>query len=196
AERGRRHVMAALFDYVLGLADDALILGHRLSEWCGHAPAVEEELALANIALDLIGQARLLYDRAGAVEGRGRDQDQLAYRRDAAHPPTVLRGGQRNGVSATPIPPSRLYPAFAAPFGSAMPGSRDPALAAIAAEAEPQAAYHLRHAEGWLIRLGDGTAESHRRAQDAVDALWMYTGEMFESAARADTLAADRIAIA
>src|SRR5262249_18425459 len=156
----------------------------------------EEELALANIALDLIGQARLLYDRAGAVEGRGRDQDQLAYLRDAGAYRNLLLAEQPNGDFATTIARSFFYAAFAAPFWSAMIGSRDRALARIAGGAEPQAAYHLRHAEGWLIRLGDGTAESHRRAQDAVDALWMYTGELFEPAAGADTLAADGIAIA
>jgi ring-1,2-phenylacetyl-CoA epoxidase subunit PaaC len=168
-----------MFGYVLGLADDALILGHRLSEWCGHAPLVEEELALANIALDLIGQARRLYDCAGAVEGNGRDQDSLAYLRDAGAYRNLLLVEQPNGDFAMTIARSFLYAAYATPFWRALRQSADATLKAIAVEAEPEATYHLRHAREWLIRLGDGTEESHRRAQDAIEALWMYTGEIF-----------------
>jgi ring-1,2-phenylacetyl-CoA epoxidase subunit PaaC len=170
------------FDYVLGLADDALILGHRLSEWCGHAPLLEEELALANIGLDLIGQARRLYDHAGTLEGRGRDQDALAYRRDAPQFRNLLLVEQPNGDFAMTIARQFLYSAYAAPFWRARAASSDATLAAVAADAQHEAAYHLRHAGEWLIRLGDGTAESRRRAQAALDALWMYTGEMFELA--------------
>jgi ring-1,2-phenylacetyl-CoA epoxidase subunit PaaC len=169
----------ALFDRMLGLADDALILGHRLSEWCGHAPLLEEELALANIGLDLIGQARSLYDYAGIIEGEGRDQDALAYRRDAPQFRNLLLVEQPNGDFATTIARQFLYSAYAAPFWREMAGSGDATLAGIAAEAQHQAAYHLRHAGDWLVRLGDGTEESHRRAQDALDALWPYIGEMF-----------------
>jgi len=171
---------AAPFDHVRGLADDALILGHRLSEWCGHAPLLEEELALANIGLDLIGQARALYDYAGAIEGKGRDQDALAYRRDVAAYRNLLLVERPNGDFAMTIARQFLYSAYAAPFWRATAGSDDPTLAGIAATARHEAAYHLRHAGDWLIRLGDGTEESHRRAQDAVDTLWRYTGEMFE----------------
>jgi ring-1,2-phenylacetyl-CoA epoxidase subunit PaaC len=170
----------ALFDRMLGLADDALILGHRLSEWCGHAPLLEEELALANIGLDLIGQARSLYDYAGALEGEGRDEDALAYRRDAPQFRNLLLVEQPNGDFATTIARQFLYSAYAAPFWREMAGSGDATLAGIAAEAQHQAAYHLRHAGDWLVRLGDGTEESRRRAQDALDALWPYIGEMFE----------------
>ena len=172
------------FDYVLGLADDALILGHRLSEWCGHAPLLEEELALANIGLDLIGQARALYDYAGAIENienKGRDQNALAYRRDVTAFRNLLLVEQPNGDFATTIARQFLYSAYAAPFWAATAGSGDATLAGIAAEARHQAAYHLRHAGDWMIRLGDGTEESHRRAQHAIDALWPYTGEMFEA---------------
>jgi ring-1,2-phenylacetyl-CoA epoxidase subunit PaaC len=171
---------AARFDYVLGLADDALILGHRLSEWCGHAPLLEEELALANIGLDLIGQARALYDYAGAIEGKGRDQDALAYRRDVPQFRNLLLVEQPNGDFAMTIARQFLYSAYAAPFWRAAAVSDDPTLAGIAATARHEAAYHLRHAGDWLIRLGDGTEESHRRAQDALDALWPFIGEMFE----------------
>ena len=170
----------ALFDTVLGLADDALILGHRLSEWCGHAPLLEEELALANIGLDLIGNARALYDYAGALEGKGRDQDALAYRRDGPQFRNLLLVEQPNGDFAMTIARQLLYSAYAAPLWRRLAGSGDAVLAAIAAEGQHEAAYHLRHAGEWIVRLGDGTAESHRRAQSAVDALWPYTGEMFE----------------
>jgi ring-1,2-phenylacetyl-CoA epoxidase subunit PaaC len=173
-------MQASLFDHILGLADDALILGHRLSEWCGHAPLLEEELALANIGLDLIGQARVLYDYAGVIEGKGRDQDALAYRRDAPQFRNLLLVEQPNGDFAMTITRQFLYSAYAAPFWQGMAGSDDATLAGIAAEAKHQAAYHLRHAGDWLVRLGDGTEESHRRAQAAIDALWPFTGEMFE----------------
>jgi len=183
-----------LFDYVLRLADDALILGHRLSEWCGHAPLVEEELALANIGLDLIGNARALYDYAGALEGQGRDQDALAYRRDAAAYRNLLLVEQPNGDFAATIARQFLYAAYAAPFWREMAGSRDATLAAIAAGARNEAAYHLRHAGAWLVRLGDGTAESRHRAQAALDTLWPYTGEMFEADETVAALVAEEIA--
>jgi ring-1,2-phenylacetyl-CoA epoxidase subunit PaaC len=184
----------APFDYGLRLADDALILGHRLSEWCGHAPLLEEELALANIGLDLIGQARALYDYAGALEAQGRDQDALAYRRDAPQFRNLLLVEQPNGDFAVTIARQLLYAAYAAPLWRGLAGSTDVALATIAAEAGHQAAYHLRHAGEWLVRLGDGTAESHRRAQTAIDALWPYTGEMFETDETVAALVADGIA--
>jgi ring-1,2-phenylacetyl-CoA epoxidase subunit PaaC len=171
---------ATVFGYVLGLADDVLILGHRLSEWCGHAPLLEEELALANIGLDLIGQARALYDHAGALEGEGRDQDALAYRRDVTAFRNLLLVEQPNGDFAVTIARQFLYSAYAAPFWCATAGSDDATLAGIAATAQHEAAYHLRHAGDWLIRLGDGTAESHLRGQEAIDDLWAFTGEMFE----------------
>jgi ring-1,2-phenylacetyl-CoA epoxidase subunit PaaC len=184
----------ALFDYALRLADDALILGHRLSEWCGHAPLLEEELALANIGLDLIGQARALYDYAGALGGQGRDQDALAYRRDASQFRNLLLVEQPNGDFAMTIARQLLYAAYAGPLWRGLAGSTDATLATIAAAAAHQAAYHLRHAGEWLVRLGDGTAESHRRAQTAIDALWPYTGEMCETDRIVAALVADGIA--
>jgi len=161
------------FLFALRRADDALVLGHRLSEWCGRAPMLEEELALANIALDLIGQARLLYAQAGP------DEDALAYLRDDRAYRNLLLVEQPNGDFAHSIARLFLYAAFADPWWRAMTRSSDPGLAAIAGKAEKETAYHLRHAGDWLVRLGDGTAESHARAQAAVDALWPYTGEMF-----------------
>lgn len=162
---------------LLRRADDALILGHRLSEWTGHAPMLEEELALANVALDLIGQARSLYEQAGTQTGHS--EDQLAYLRDAPAWRNLLLVELPNGDFAVTITRLLLYSAFADPFWRAAIASTEPVLAAIAAKAEKETAYHLRHASEWLIRLGDGTAESHRRAQAAVDDLWPYTGELF-----------------
>lgn len=185
---------ATMLDYVIGLADDALVLGHRLSEWCGHAPLLEEELALANIGLDLIGQARTLYDYAGALEGKGRGQDALAYLRDVPQYRNLLLVEQPNGDFAMTIVRQFLYAAYVAPFWRAMAGSRDATLARIAAEAQHQEDYHLRHAGEWLVRLGDGTDESRRRAQAALDVLWPYTGELFESDETIATLMADGLA--
>lgn len=165
---------------MLERADDALILGHRLSEWTGHAPMLEEELALANMGLDLIGQARELYTMAGIAEGSGHDEDQLAYLRDARQYRNLLLVEQPNGDFAATIARQFLYIAFANPWWRATMSSSHPTLAAIAAKAEKETAYHLRHSSEWLIRLGDGTDESHARAQAAIDALWPYTGELFE----------------
>jgi ring-1,2-phenylacetyl-CoA epoxidase subunit PaaC len=166
--------------YALRRADDALILGHRLSEWTGHAPMLEEELALANIGLDLIGQARVLYAHAADQEGAGHDEDHFAYLRDAPQYRNLLLVEQPNGDFAHTIVRQFFYSAFADPYWRAMIRSVDPTLAAIAAKSEKESAYHLRHASEWLIRLGDGTDDSHARAQEAVEALLPYTGEMFD----------------
>ncbi len=181
--------------YALRRADDALVLGHRLSEWTGRAPMLEEELALANIGLDLIGQARALYAYAAEVEGAGNDEDQYAYLRDAPQYRNLLLAELPNGDFAHTIARQVFYAAFSDPYWRAMMRSSDPALAAIAAKSEKESAYHLRHAADWLIRLGDGTEESHRRAQDAVDALWPYTGEMFEADEPERALIADGVAV-
>jgi len=165
--------------YLLRRADDALILGHRLSEWCGHAPAMEEDMALSNIALDLIGQARELYAYAAEVEGRGNDEDKFAYLRDVRQYRNLLLAEQPNGDFAHTIVRQLFYSAFADPHWRAMMASNDATLAAIAAKSEKESAYHLRHASEWAIRLGDGTEESHARAQAAIDDLWSFTGEMF-----------------
>jgi ring-1,2-phenylacetyl-CoA epoxidase subunit PaaC len=186
---------AALFPYTLALADDALVLGHRLSEWIGYAPVLEEELALGNIALDLIGEARALYAYASTLEGKGRDEDALAYRRDAHEFRNLLLVEQPNGDFALTIARQVLYSAFLHPFWHELARSRDETLAAVAAKAEKEAAYHLRHAGEWLIRLGDGTQESHRRAQHALDELWPYTGEMFAVDDATEALIADGIAV-
>ncbi len=165
--------------YVLRRADDALILGHRLSEWCGHAPMLEEDMALSNIALDLIGQARELYSYAAKVEGKDNDEDKLAYLRDVRQYRNLLLVEQPNGDFAQTMVRQLFYSAFADLYWRTMMSSQDATLAAIAAKSEKESAYHLRHASEWIIRLGDGTEESHRRAQAAIDHLWAFTGEMF-----------------
>ncbi|MEA2834759.1 MAG: ring,2-phenylacetyl-CoA epoxidase subunit PaaC [Methylobacteriaceae bacterium] len=170
-----------LLNLVLRRADDALILGHRLSEWCGHAPMVEEDIALANIALDLIGQARALYDYAAQVDGSGLSEDHFGYRREQHQCRNCLLVEQPNGDFAATIVRQVLFSAFMGLYWPEMMNSRDETLAAIAAKAEKETAYHLRHSAEWLIRLGDGTEESHERAEAALDELWIYTGELFES---------------
>src|SRR6201995_5197007 len=166
--------------YVLRRADDALISGHRVSEWCGHAPAVEEDMALANMGLDLLGQARELYSYAAKVEGADNDEDTFAYLRDVRQYRNLLLLEQPNGDFARTMVRQFFYAAFADLYWRAMMHSRDATLAAIAAKSEKESAYHVRHSSEWIIRLGDGTDESHRRVQTAVDDLWAYTGEMFE----------------
>jgi ring-1,2-phenylacetyl-CoA epoxidase subunit PaaC len=165
--------------YALRRADDALILGHRLSEWCGHAPILEEDMALSNIALDLLGQARELYSYAAKAEGRDNDEDRFAYLRDVRQYRNLLLLEQPNGDFARTMARQFFYSAFADLYWRAMMKSADATLAAVAAKSEKESAYHLRHASEWIIRLGDGTAESHVRAQTAIDDLWAFTGEMF-----------------
>ena len=165
--------------YTLRRADDALILGHRLSEWCGHAPAMEEDMALANMGLDLLGQARELYAYAAKVEDKGNDEDKFAYLRDVRQYRNLLLLEQPNGDFARTMVRQFFYAAFADLYWRAMMGSSDATLAAIAAKSEKESAYHIRHSSEWIVRLGDGTEESHRRAQNAIDDLWAFTGEMF-----------------
>jgi ring-1,2-phenylacetyl-CoA epoxidase subunit PaaC len=171
---------APLFAYTLRLADTALVLGHRLSEWAARGPTLEEDIALANLALDLIGQARLFYDYAAGVEGEGRDEDALAYLRDDSDYKNLLIAEQPNGDFAATMIRQFLYAAFAEPYFAALAKSRDETLAAIAAKAEKEMAYHLRHAGEWTIRLGDGTPESFARAQSALDDLAIFVDEFFE----------------
>lgn len=170
----------SLFAFAVRRADDALVLGHRLSEWTGRAPLLEEELALANLALDLIGQARELYALAGEIAGDGRDEDDLAYLRTDREYSNLLLVELPRGDFAFTIARQFLYASFVDRWWRATMASSDPRVAAIAAKAEKETAYHLRHSAEWLIRLGDGTEESARRAQAALDRVWPYVGEMFE----------------
>ena len=188
-------VTTPLFDYALRLADDALLLGHRLGEWCGRAPTLEEDLALANIGLDLIGQARQLYAYAGEVEGTGRDEDRLAYLRQDREYRNLLLVELPNGDFACTIVRQLLYAAFMVPFWERLQASRDETLAAIAAKSLKEVLYHLRHAAEWVIRLGDGTEESQRRTEAALDELWPWTGELFEQDAAERALVEAGIAV-
>lgn len=169
----------ALFPFLLRIADDRLILGHRTSEWCGHAPILEEDIALANIALDLIGQASFVLQYAGAAEGAGRDEDALAFFRDATDFRNALLCELPKGDFGVTIVRHYLHGLYSVLQWEALTRSTDQTLSGIAAKALKESRYHVRHAGEWVIRLGDGTEESHRRAQDAVDALWPYTGELF-----------------
>ncbi|WHZ36249.1 1,2-phenylacetyl-CoA epoxidase subunit PaaC [Sagittula sp. MA-2] len=173
----------SLFDAVLELADDHLVLGHRLSEWCGHAPMLEEDLAMPNMALDLIGTARTLYDHAGKLEGRGRDENALAYLRGEREYRNLLLCERPNGDFAHTMLRQLYFAAFMEPYWRAAVDSSDAVIAGVAGKAVKEMAYHIRHAGEWVIRLGDGTEESARRMADAVSALHIYTGELFEQGA-------------
>jgi ring-1,2-phenylacetyl-CoA epoxidase subunit PaaC len=169
----------ALFRYVLRLGDLSLILGQRLGEWVGHSPALEEDLGLANIALDLIGQARLLLTYAGEVEGRGRGEDDIAFLREHGEYLNPILAEQPNGDFGRTIVRQVLIDAFQLELYERMTASTDERLAAIAAKSVKEIRYHLRYSGGWLVRLGDGTDESHARVQSALEALWPYTVELF-----------------
>ncbi len=169
----------ARFEYLLRLGDNSLILGQRLCEMLGNAPALEEEMALVNVALDLIGQARLFLGYAGEIEGAGRDEDALAYLRDVPDYRCALIVELPNGDFAHTVGRLFLVSAFNHELYTALQRSADRRIAAIAEKSLKEVTYHLRHAGEWVIRLGDGTEESHRRMQKAIDDLWMYTGELF-----------------
>lgn len=192
---------AGLFEYLLRLGDTSLVLGHRLSEWCGHGPQLEEDLALANIAIDLIGQARMLLQYAGEVEGRGRSEDDLAYLRDGREYRNLLLVELPNGHYGDTVARQFLYDAFAMELWSDLTRSRDERLAAIAGKAVKEHEYHWRHSSGWMIRLGDGTEESHAKMQASLERLWPYTGELYtpdavDEAMHAAGIAPDLAAIA
>jgi ring-1,2-phenylacetyl-CoA epoxidase subunit PaaC len=178
------------FELLLRLGDDRLVLGHRLSEWCGHAPILEEDIALANVALDLLGQATLFLRRAGDVEGKGRDEDALAYWREAIEFSNSLLVEQPNGDFAFTIARQFLFDVHAVVTLDAMTRSASSELAALAAKSLKEARYHVRHSGEWMLKLGDGTDESHRRAQHAVDELWRFTPELFAADDVAARLAA------
>ncbi|HVZ48950.1 MAG TPA: 1,2-phenylacetyl-CoA epoxidase subunit PaaC [Gemmatimonadaceae bacterium] len=201
ARRTENGQLTAFFQYLLRLADDRLVLGHRTSEWCGHGPILEEDIALANIALDLIGQANLLYQRAAAVDTAGRDADALAFLRDAREYRNALIVELPRGDFGFTIVRQFLFSTFALHQWEALAASKDVDLAGIAAKAAKESRYHVRHSAEWVARLGDGTDESHARAQDALDDLWRYTGELFltddlEQGLVRDGLAVDSAALA
>ncbi|NRA11267.1 MAG: phenylacetate-CoA oxygenase subunit PaaC [Crocinitomicaceae bacterium] len=171
--------MNSLFEYLVRLGDDSLILGHRLSEWCGHGPILEEDIAMTNISLDLIGQATTFLEHAGKVEGKGRSEDDLAFLRYQKDYKNLLLVERPNGDFGVTMMRQFLFDAFRKPLFERLVNSKDEQLSAIAAKSLKETTYHLRHSSEWVIRLGDGTEESHQRVQDALDELWKYTAEMF-----------------
>jgi len=184
----------ALFEYLLRLGDNCLILGHRTSEWCGKGPALEEDIALANTALDLIGQTQLWLSLAGEIEGKGRTADDLAYKRDAMDFRNVLLVEQPNGDFGQTLVRQFLFDAWHLPTLQALGDSSDSRLAEIAEKAIKEVTYHLERSTDLVIRLGDGTGESHARLQRAVDALWPLTDELREADDIERTLAGDGMA--
>lgn len=168
-----------LFEYLLRLGDDSLILGHRLSEWCGHGPILEEDIATTNIALDLVGQATTLLDYAGKVEGKGRTEDDLAFLRFDRDYRNALLVEQPNGDFGMTIMRQFFFDAYRLPLWEALTKSTDVQLAAIAEKSLKETKYHYRHSGEWVIRLGDGTEESHQRIQSSLDKLWRYTADLF-----------------
>lgn len=169
----------ALVEFLLRMGDNTLVLGHRISEWCGHSPVLEEDIALANQALDLIGQTQLWLALAGEVEGKGRTADELAFLRDAWDFRNVLLVEKDNGDFGNTIMRQFLFDAWHIEILRALLNSVDDRVAAIAAKALKEVSYHLEKSADIVIRLGDGTAESHSRMQHALDELWTYTGEFF-----------------
>ncbi|MFY7922775.1 MAG: 1,2-phenylacetyl-CoA epoxidase subunit PaaC [Gemmatimonas sp.] len=184
-----------LFEYLLRLGDDRLVLGHRLSEWCGHGPILEEDIALSNMALDLIGHATSLLALAGTVEGQGRDEDALAFFRDGTAYRNALLVEQPNGDFAVTMVRQFLFDAHSVLLWDQLSRASHPELAAIAAKSLKEDTYHLRHSSEWIVRLGDGTDESHARTQRALDTLWRYTAELFDHDAVNDAVAAQGITI-
>jgi ring-1,2-phenylacetyl-CoA epoxidase subunit PaaC len=187
-------VRGAHFRYLLRLGDTSLVLGQRLAEWVGHSPALEEDLGLANLSLDLIGQARLLLSYAGELEGKGRDEDALAFLRDAPAFVNLTLAEQPNGDFGRTIVRQCLLDAWQLEMYEALLNSNDTRLASIAAKAIKETRYHFRFSSGWLVRLGDGTEESHRRVQAALEELWRFTTELFAADEVDDALAAAGVA--
>jgi len=172
---------SSLFEYLLRLGDDRLVLGHRTSEWSGHGPILEEDIALSNIALDLLGHATMFLRLAGQLEGQGRDEDALAYWRDERGFRNLQILELPNGDFGFTIVRLFLFSAFSHFLLDRLAASSNTDLAALAAKAAKETRYHVRHAAEWVVRLGDGNEESHARAQVALDQLWPWTGEFFQA---------------
>jgi ring-1,2-phenylacetyl-CoA epoxidase subunit PaaC len=181
--------------YALRLGDDALVLAQRLVEWSSRAPALEEDIALSNIALDLLGQARSLLAYAGESEGAGRSDDDLAYLRPEGEFTNCQLVEQPSGDFAVTMGRQLFFSTYQLALYRRLTGSTDETLAAVAAKAAKEVDYHRDHATGWTLRLGDGTEESHGRMQAAVDQLWPFTFELFESDELTDQLVAGGMAV-
>lgn len=187
--------MTPLATYALRLGDDALILGQRLSEWCGHAPTLELDLGLANIALDLVGQATYLLGYAGELEGKGRDGDALAFHRDVFDFTNCLLVEQPNGDFGRAVARQFLFSTYQHALYERLSASTDARLAALAKKAAKETAYHARFAQEWVVRLGDGTEESRTRMADGLDWCWRFADELFVMDAAEAGLAAEGVAI-
>jgi ring-1,2-phenylacetyl-CoA epoxidase subunit PaaC len=172
---------APMMEYLLRLGDDRLILGHRMSEWTGHGPILEEDIATANIALDLIGQAAQFLKLAGELEGKGRDENALAYFRDGTRFRNCLLVELPKGDFGDTVVRQFLFDAYSVLVLDELTHCGHADLAAIAAKALKESKYHLRHSSEWVVRLGDGSAESHARVQSSLNRLWAYTGELFSA---------------
>ncbi|MFT4663222.1 MAG: ring-1,2-phenylacetyl-CoA epoxidase subunit PaaC [Polaribacter sp.] len=169
----------ALFEYTLRLADNALILGHRLSEWCGHGPILEQDMAITNIALDFVGQSRSLYQYAAKIEDQGRTEDDLAYLREVYEYKNLLILEEPNGGFGNTIVRQFLHDVYNFYFYQTLADSKDEQLAAVAVKSLKEITYHLRFSSEWMLRLGDGTELSHQKMQTALDNLWDFAGEFF-----------------
>lgn len=170
----------AFFDYLIRLGDDHLVLAQNLTKWCGHAPTLEEDIALSNMGLDVLGQARELLSYAGEIENKGRSEDDLAFLRLQHEYKNLLLVEQDNGDFAQTILRQFLFAAFMVPFWQNMEKCKDETLSAIATKAEKEMRYHIRHCGEWIIRLAQGTDESNQRITRAMQLIYVYTGEMFE----------------
>ena len=171
--------MNALYEYLLRLGDDSLILGHRLSEWCGHGPILEEDIAMTNLSLDLIGQATSIYQYAAKVEGKGRTEDDIAFLRFDKDYKNLLLVERPNEDFGVTMMRQFLFDAYRKPLWERLTKSSDEMIAAIAEKSLKETKYHLKHSSEWVIRLGDGTDESHERVQSALNDLWKYAAEIF-----------------
>ncbi len=172
-------IQTAIMDYTLRLGDTSLILGQRLSEWCGHSPIIELDIALSNFGLDFVGQARNYYQYAAKIEGKGKTEDDYAYLRDErAYRNLLIVELPNNEDFGRTVMRQFLFDAFHVPFLEALQQSQDKMLSAIAQKSLKEARYHLKWSSEWVIRLGDGTAESHERIQESANDLWAFTGEM------------------
>ncbi|MBE7442945.1 MAG: 1,2-phenylacetyl-CoA epoxidase, subunit C [Flavobacteriales bacterium] len=185
----------ALINYCLRIGDTSLILGQRMSEWCSNGPILEEDIAMTNIALDHIGQARTMLTYAGELEGKGRTEDDFAYKRHEREYYNSLLSERPNGHFGDTVARNFLQSAYFYHLYSALSSSKDNMIAAHAAKSLKEVTYHLRHSAEWVVRLGDGTEESKEKIQTSFDEIWEYTGDLFEMNEVDDVLIKEGIAI-
>ncbi|MEO8148782.1 MAG: 1,2-phenylacetyl-CoA epoxidase subunit PaaC [Bacteroidia bacterium] len=184
----------ALIEYALRLGDTSLILGHRLSEWCGHGPLLEEDIAMTNISLDLIGQSRQMFSYAAQLEDKGHDEDYMAFHRDARQYRNLMMAEQPNGDYAVTTARQFLMSAYLVYLYEELKNSKDENIRAFAEKSLKEVLYHLRHSADWMLRLGDGTEESNQRLQVALEDLWFFTDDLFDADAVDDFLLKEGIA--